>query len=401
MTLRASLPASLALNLVLLLALALTFRPKPLELPLGVTQKVELQSGGRDQPATEGVESAAIPVASAPWNWSQLVQDPLPAYRDGLRAIGCPDPTIREILSPILFRQFQERCRRELAPWTTSFWERLSGGSQKTMDEFRAFSERLKQEHQRAQGDLLGRLSEASVVEPVGEDPAAQFMPADVQSAVQEASRRHQERIRDWANSPDGRGTNRAVVFAALEAQYAEELSNLIPADQAAEYQRRNSGHASLRLQEAMDLRESEMQAIVDLYDRTSQDANGSARTAGLKRLLGDDRAAEFERTQDPNYRQLSELGRRAGIPPEKTLDLWEAERSAENAVRELASNTNLPVDERESRMIGVRDSVSATAEGLLGARGISAWRHLRSDWLNGTFHVPPFDPLQDLPPAP
>lgn len=403
MKMRSLLPASLVLNLVLLVALAVTFRPRPRGIAaddMGLAgEAVELSDRG-DSRASE-VAARPGPVEPGAWSWSQLAMDPLPAYRDGLRAIGCPDASIREILEPLVFRQFRERCRREVTPLSVSFWQRLSGGINKTTKEVQSIAERLKQEHERALGDLLGALSTGSSAEASSADPVTQFLPAETRSALQAALDRHQVRIANIYNSPDIKGTNQAARLALLEAEYKEELANLLSSDQSAEYRRRSSNHAGLRMLEGIELSESDVKAVVELLERTEQGSDAAARKAELKALLGEDRAAELERAQDSNYQLLHELGRRAEIPSENTAALWEAQKSAENAARELASNTALPTADREASMAVLRESIEASAEKLLGARGVSAWRHMRSDWLRGTFQVPPIDPLAGLPPAP
>src|SRR5690348_15594128 len=38
--------------------------------------------------------------------WSQIETNDLPAYRDRLRAIGCPEPTVQDILIGLIQRRF-------------------------------------------------------------------------------------------------------------------------------------------------------------------------------------------------------------------------------------------------------------------------------------------------------
>jgi hypothetical protein len=177
-------------------------------------------------------------------------------------------------------------------------------------------------------------------------------------------------------------------------------MENLLSADQTAEYRRRSSNHASLRMLEGIELSESDVKSVVELLDRT-ENGSDDARETELKALLGEDRAKELERAQDANYQMLHELGRRAGIPRENTAALWEAQQSAEIAARGLASNSSQTIADREAAMSALRESIEASAEKLLGERGMSAWRQMRLNWLKGTFQVPPIDPLAGLPPVP
>jgi len=399
MRMRSFLPASLALNLVLLVALAVTFRPKPRELGPGADAAAGLEASDRKEARTPGAGAPSGSAGAAPWSWNQLPMNPLPAYRDALRAIGCPDAAIREILEPIVFREIRERCRRELTPISVSFWEHLAKGFRKTTQEVEDTSKRLKQEHERALGDLLGALAKESGIEPLNGNPSTQFLPAETQAAVHAAQSRYQLRVQNWYSSPESQGTNRAAGAASLEAEHKEEMANLLSPDQTAEFQRRNSDHASLRMLEGVELSESELKAVVEALDRIGNDVDVAVRKAELKALLGEDRAEELERAQDSNYQMLHELGRRTEIPRENVAALWEAQQSVENAAHELASNTALSTSDREAAMAALRESIEASAEKLLGTRGVSAWRQMRSDWLKGTFQAPPIDPLADLPP--
>ena len=402
MKMRSFLRASLVLNLVLFVALAVTFRSRPQGLWAGSEGRAgaEVESTDRGDAQASEAGARSSPVERGAWSWSQLTMDPLPAYRDGLRAIGCPDASIREILEPIVFRQIRERCRREVTPLSVSFWERLAGGINKTTKEVQSIAEHLKQDHERALGDLLGALSAGSSAEASNGDPVTQFLPAETQSAVHAAQTRYQLRLLNWYSSPESQGTNRVAGAASLEAEHKEEMENLLSADQTAEYRRRSSNHASLRMLEGIELSESDVKSVVELLDRT-ENGSDDARETELKALLGEDRAKELERAQDANYQMLHELGRRAGIPRENTAALWEAQQSAEIAARGLASNSSQTIADREAAMSALRESIEASAEKLLGERGMSAWRQMRLNWLKGTFQVPPIDPLAGLPPVP
>lgn len=403
MTLPRLLTPSLALNLVLLLAVGLSLRPKARTLGprLGST------SGSEGAPSTESTSSpapastrkGAIPRDLNAWSWAQLDTSHWPAYRDGLRAIGCPERSVHEILEPLVYRRFAAQCRREIRPFCLGFWEMMAGSGPLTREGFKGATTRLVAEAQSAMDGLFfGTSVPAEEATQESTDPV-RFLPEGKRAAVLAAQRVHQEKLAAFYASPEGQGPKRTQGERALQAELDQELTELLTPEDRTELHNRGSRFESLRELEGIDLTEKEISDIIHVRETTG-DRNPDASKA-LKELLGEDRAAALERAQDTSFQQLNELSRRVEAAPESAVELWNAQRQFESMAKELASRPDFSLNERTALLGTLRESIEAKASGLLGARGFAAWKEWRSDWLKGVFQVPPEDPLAGLPAVP
>lgn len=394
---------SLLLNLLLLLAAVWVFTPSPphpklqrdgsaIGNPLGVGRRGDSASG----PVLEGRDSK-----EAAWHWSQLDGVHWPAYRDGLRAIGCPESKVHEILEPLVYRQFAAEARAAAVPFSLRYWEMVLGTGSISKEEFEKSSHRIEAGYRAALDTLFSTASpgnpdpeEGSAGDPV--DATVRFLPPEVQSVFVAAQRRHQQQLNELQTSPQGRGTNGAVLMHELNQQWEAELAEMLTPEERREFRDRSSPSASLRFLEGIELSQTEIADLVALRERLG-DGAPAAKEATVA-LLGPERAAALERAQDSEFKVLSEMGQQFSATPTAITALWSEQRRAETMSKEIAGDVFRPPSERAALLETVRDSVQARAAELLGTEGLAAWKRWRADWLRQTFAVPPDDPLAELP---
>ena len=58
-----------------------------------------------------------------PLQWSQLDQSTWFTYRDSLLKVGCPQGTVREILEPLVEREYRAQLATVLEPYVKNFWD--------------------------------------------------------------------------------------------------------------------------------------------------------------------------------------------------------------------------------------------------------------------------------------
>jgi hypothetical protein len=61
--------------------------------------------------------------SDAPFRWAQLADADFKVYRDRLRAFGCPEQTVRDIIISEINEYFSGRCAALLADVQARFWE--------------------------------------------------------------------------------------------------------------------------------------------------------------------------------------------------------------------------------------------------------------------------------------
>ena len=101
---------SAALNVALAAAIFLSAKKTPPPGQVTTASQPMADTNSPPGPATDN------PVPSGlPFRWNQIASEDLKIYRDNLRAIGCPELTVREIIRAVINERFGLRRRGILA----------------------------------------------------------------------------------------------------------------------------------------------------------------------------------------------------------------------------------------------------------------------------------------------
>lgn len=394
---------SLFVNLLLLLAAGWVFTPSGHDQGArsGGAAAGKTPSAGKELGSATGLVATRRDAKGEEWNWSQLDVLHWPAYRDGLRAIGCPETRVHEILEPLVYRQFAAQARDAAMPFSLRFWETVLGTESFSKDKFEKTSQKIAGAYQAALESVFSSPAPGNPDPdegPVGSegDDTVRFLPAEDRAALLAAQGRHQQQLNDLQTSPQGRGTNGAALMHELNQQWKAELAEVLTPEERREFRERSSQSASLRFLEGIDLSQSEISDLMALRERVG-DVASAAKEATVA-LLGPERAAALERAQDSEFKVLSEMGQQFSATPTAITTLWSEQRRAETMSKEIAGGVFRPPSERAALLETVRDSIQARAAELLGTEGLAAWKRWRADWFRQTFAVPPDDPLAELP---
>lgn len=392
---------SFALNALLLLAVVRQYRP--LLVPSGGSdanrsvvpaenQAVNADSAASVEPAVDVTSSAAT------FHWSQFNVADWPAYRDGLRSIGCPERTRREILEPLVRRHYVEQVHTLAAPYVSRFWDLMRGGGKQGFEGLKTAVEELSEKQKESLKQLLGDPGPADERSTTGNhDERLAFLPAAVRERVVAAQARQRERWQEYfQNFQSDNNDSRKAASKALQEEANQELASLLSPEELAEYRRRNSRFANLRELEGVELSEPELAVITRLKER--EQSGNSPMTNEVAVLLGPERFADFERAQQPGYQELLRLSERLEAKPETARELWDARQSAERTARVMAKDTQLSSAERAAQLAALREAMRAHAGEVLGARGLAAWERQQADWLKQSFDLPEEDPLAGSP---
>ena len=387
---------SLVLNALLLLAVGWRWQPRVasrwMEFELRARPVTERGAGLQEQ-SNSTASSPAAGGAVPAFAWSQLNVHPWPMYRDGLRRIGCPEPVVREILEPLVYRSFADKVRDLTTPTANRYWEFVAGKTDKGMEQLRVEVEALAEKQKEALKSLFGN-EDAPTPPPSADDddPRLSFLPMTLREEVASAQVRHQERLQEFSKTAPPDMPKRDAAVRAMQQELDQELAGLLSPEQWAEYQRRNSQHAELRSVEGVTLSEKELAEIIRLKEENQLSRSELSRE--LSGLLGPSRFAELERSQQPGYRELLRLSQRLDAAPETAVLLWEEQRRAEQQVKSLVDDTAMSAGDRAAKLSELKEALRSRAAQILGARGQSAWMFQQKSWLQSTFGVPPEDPL-------
>ncbi len=186
-----------------------------------------------------------------------------------------------------------------------------------------------------------------------------------------------------------------------LYRQRLEELSGILNPQELQEYDVRASGVASqLRHDlEVFDVSEEEFRRMFavrkareeDLqYPSDPDDKAGLERRkkaveeadAQLRQMLGDERFAQYKRSQDYDYRQLVKMTERWELPRERADTVYSLKEDAEEAVKEVRNNKELSAEQREETLRKIREETESAVTEVLGADGFRKYTNRQGWWL-------------------
>jgi hypothetical protein len=335
------------------------------------------------------------PEVSSRFSW-RLVETPdFKQYIANLRAIGCPEQTIQDIIIAEVNKIYAAkeaalRVRPEhLKPW-----------------EVCAVSTRVMMERERKLRELL-REKRALLKELLGID-----IPIEMPTSFTNLSRRDVTRFEETlAKLPEGKRD----LVRAFQEQYWDKTADLQARtmgfweQQDHEEQRRlraelrNSLAQALTPDELLDYdigtssTANRMRAELNAFNATDQEfrelfkirqatedeftnLNPNDPESNRKReearrfmvettksILGEQRYADYQRSRDWQYRNLSRLAQESGLPTETAIKAYDVQRLAGEESAKLRANPDLTKEQRDEVLRQMQSELDATMSQLLG----------------------------------
>lgn len=320
--------------------------------------------------------------------WDMIESEDYPTYIANLRAIGCPESTIRDIIVADVTELFVERRAKEVTVPAHQWWR--SDPDPEVAKAAQAKLEALEKERR----DLLTRLlgprwdveaeraakEELAAVEWILSGPHLGDLPAvtkqTVLDIIEGAQRRYEEQFADKEPDP--------AAVARLRKETRDQLARVLTAEQLEEYLLRYSETAhTLREQlRGLDLSPEEFRRVFRLADpldlelqvNLAGDAPAAARRrkeleqqreAALERELGPERARVYRLNQDPLFQQARLTIQQLGGEAEAVLPLYQIYQEIERETRRIQNDPSLSEDEREEQIHLLKLDQERSVQGL------------------------------------
>jgi hypothetical protein len=406
---------SLALNLALGAAVAwAAFARSGGSTPFSVAQQLTNRTL-RVRKVVRESPPATVEV-TAPFHWSEIESSDYRIYMANLRAIGCPERTVRDIIVADVDELFIERLRQLLAPLNREFWQLLA--QFKEVEEHTKHYEKaweaLKNERADVFKALLGHEDPFELGEEEGRtadqraywvrmldflSPGKQNLVVNLRESFDAA------RQKLWQTTTDHQLTKQEIEDRQqqqreLEADRDRQLAELLTPEELAEYRLRNSpGVDSLFRQSRVEFSEDELRAIARATaERQDAEAKlrqnpppaGQQRTGlaqsfetQLQETLGPARYADYQRASDNRFEQISQVVERYDLPGEAATAVYDVLRQADAQAKLLRADNSRTVEERAALLQAIRDKTERAVTGTLGPAPLATYLKLGGDgWL-------------------
>lgn len=355
----------------------------------------------------QAMSPSIVPVTNA-FNWSQLESTDYRQYIANLRAIGCPQATIQDIILTDVMRLYAQRRGqyyqngREFKFWETNEKRKLK---QPQLEEREKQLAAIDKELPAVLRELLGINYERELnkyfVDNDADNRRLGFLAEDKRAEVLALRDQFEgERERILYAEEDGKPSLGALEkLRDIQREQDAALLRVLTPQEKEEYDLTMSPTADRLREQLIGFNPTEQefrdlfrrqQAIDQAYEfeDTNDPAVRAAQTAAEQTMLGEfkgqlapDRIADLDRTQDPEYQKLCILAERFDLPSDAAQTLVDMRQAAEEEKRQLLSSKDIPPERMEVALKAIQAETEKTARATLGDDAFAQYAQSAS-WL-------------------
>lgn len=332
------------------------------------------------------------------FGWAAIASTDLRQFAANLRRVGCPEETVKDIMLAEVNRRYgpQERALKvrpdDVAPWEKATRTDRRSGETKLRQMLEEKRSLLKELTGIDVGlELPPRLAGRDVEKFEG---AFNAVPSDKRDQVRTIQEKY------WTQSDDIKQRTLGYLepedreeFLRIKTERRDALAKVLSPAELQDYEMKTSDiTSSLRSRlngNGFQTTDEEFRKIFDfmapLDDQYSISRRNpdpvdpeftSARDKAEKQLeeyihttLGDERYAEYERSKDPAYRTINQIGTEAGLPKETILQAYQAQQQIQSDSNRILRDTTLTPEQRGQSLQEVRARAQETLQQLLGEK--------------------------------
>jgi hypothetical protein len=392
---------SLCLNAVLLGAVAFVAVRRPAPPTENQPSLIAELSGGKAQPApTTRSRSAPASGGQGAFHWSQVESADFKQYMDNLRAIGCPEETIRDLVIAEIDKMFAARFTA-LAVETQKFeyWSRRSKARETLVTQIRA----LQDEKKALLRELLGIDADPYAkwvnvdFDRLREEGKYSFLTPDKQAQVRAIMEKYQQMETARAGGQgDLTGGFDSDSIKRLREQRQQEIAQVLSPEELKELSLRDSNTAdSVRSRfGSMEITEAEYRKLYDLR-KAYEDAQGAvadysdpekvrSRSEARRQLeeayktaFGEDRWNELQRQQDPTWRGLTQLAQQNNLSQSIVDQAWQYQRQTGEQVMQVLQDRSVPREQRDALVQQLTGEYDKALQNLLGDQAFQQYKQI------------------------
>ena len=398
---------SLCLNLALFGALAiLTTRRAQEAARESVSAEPPITEPVAEAPFLSSTPDAVVELARSAWTfqWAQVASENYPQYIDNLRAIGCPETTIRDIIRAEVDDLFSRRVKDLVDTVQNRFWDLLVSRQEfeDMVEEKHKQLNDLDDEREILLKELLGRAGtregyrreDAGFEREVDQRRLLDYLPPDKVAALLGVDARFEHARLELSDldPPLEQKELQARIQELREHQSQDREARLSP-EELAEYRLRTSKASELRFHlDAFEITEAEMREVVAIEQKRSQNKPGTEGTqpavpeqdpdAQLKALLGEERFAGYRLAQDNRFQEFHQVSQRLQLPESAASDACAIREAAEQAVRALKADSSLSAEARREQLGSLAHETRQALMSTIGTMGMSLYESRWGQWL-------------------
>lgn len=379
----------------------------PVALALAQTKAAPFVPATPAAAKTRTVTQVVTNTVAQKFDWNAVESDDYKKYIANLRSIGCPEETIRDIITADVNKLYDAKRKALAGPKKKyEFWKpgMMLGAP---ADPERTEKERaLNKEKRVLLTELLGSAPEekpdllAGVASQL--DAMFDFLPTEKRSKVMELMQDMQTKMQKAMENGAPDPEDMRKVMKDIET----EIGRVLTPEELLDYNLRFSTTATMMRSQLSGFEPNE-QEFLELYkkrkayddefggafgganlkgeEKAKQDAAKKALEESVKAQLGDERYADYKRSEDFAYQAMFRAASREGLGKDAAVKAFNMKKAAEDQAGKIRSDKNLSSDQRTAALRGIRDETERSVKGVLGEKGFTSYeRNNGAYWLKG-----------------
>lgn len=343
----------------------------------------------------------AIVVRTNAFNWSQLESTDYRQYIANLRAVGCPERTVKDIIMTDVMRLYAERRGQyEQNGRSFKFWETDEKRTlkQAQLEEREKQLAQINKDLPAVLRELLGinyeREMKKYFVDTDEDNRRLAFLSEDKRSqlmALRDQFEGKREQV-TYALTNGALSSEDTEKLRTIDEEQEAALSGLLSPQEKEEYQLSLSPTADHLRKELIGFNPSETEfrdlfrrqqvidstyAYADLSDPTVRAAKATDEQkmmSEVKTQLTPDRAAALDRSKDPDYQSVSLLTERFDLPAETSQTIVDMRQVAEDEKQQLLANKDIPPERLEAALKAIEAATERAARETLGDKAFAQY---------------------------
>lgn len=391
--------ALLVLNLGLFLGILFYFLRTHMGEPVAGAATEELDPSVRARrAATPPPTHETVVIVTNDLQWSQLESEDYKEYIARLRAIGCPEQTIRELivadLDKVMAPEIQalHGRRPELKYWHSEEEEMANDVDPQEVVKREREIEKRKRDiiRELVNADLTRERMKQTGQEDYRERRLA-FLPEERRTQVRELLERYDEAEQAIRGKEldDGEALSLAErsQLRQLHEQRETVLGSLLTPQERGQLDLWMSPTANsiryalygmkateqefltiYRARKPLDERWAKYDvALLDEETQRQMQLEQAQSEEAIRQGLGDPRYAEFKRGEDEDYHRLNALASRFKVPKEKAIEAYGYKKVAQDYRAQVRTDANLTPAQKDEALKAMGDETEKALRGLLG----------------------------------
>lgn len=338
-------------------------------------------------------------------NWASVEADDYKRYIANLRAIGCPEETIRDIIIADVNKLYGAKLAALRTPASEfKFWQADNRDIRAAARERQIKVRELDQEKKALIKELLGVDLDQEMAKWTGRENADDWRFAFLSLDKQEQLRSLRDKYRDMQQELFAQGggpENRTKIQAMLAQQEADVAKLLTPAE-LEEYQLRNSFTAQ-NMRNNLGTFQPDEKEFREIFDarKTFDDQYGFGRAGGndvtpdqrraaqqqlddqIKAMLGDDRYKDYSLAQDARYRDIYNFAQENNLPTATAQKVYDIRKAAEDEQNKVRTDPSIPAEQRQILLTALASQTSQALGAVLGPDLASTYQSNNGRWVN------------------